>query len=352
VKTAGLAAFLILLLSASAAACNDEEAAESSSTPGASFVPVGEPGTFLLYREASGSLVAQDLATNETYRQEVDYTKEVLVSAQCTDDGARIAYLRQQFDETDRVLDIRGEDAPGDPIPVSAAVQGIAWSPDGDTIAISEYDGDGQVFLVRILDPLTGDSREVASGPGFVAGVTWSPDGTRLAYNLQEIESGASRIFSVEPDTGYIAEMAPAGDYQWYDPDWSDAGKVVLVSGGNKEGFQLYEIQVSSGTYSAITDSDIFKRGAQYSPEGDLIAYTGSIQVPSVSRTMNALHSFGIFMANADGSDERSLTADPRLNPGAAVDPYLDAYFVGWCRKGPWLDDDWERGAPTTPVAQ
>ena len=92
-------------------------------------------------------------------------------------------------------------------------------------------------------------------------------------------------------------------------------------------------------TATQLTNSNIFKRGAQYSPDGTLIGYTGSIVLPSVSLT--ALHQFGIFIMNSDGSDEHAFTADPRLNPGANVDPYLDAYLLGWCKPGPWLDDLW-----------
>jgi hypothetical protein len=53
------------------------------------------------------------------------------------------------------------------------------------------------------------------------------------------------------------------------------------------------------------------------------------------------MHSFGIFLINPDGTGERALTADPRLNPGALVDPYLDAFLLGWCKPGPWLDELW-----------
>jgi hypothetical protein len=53
------------------------------------------------------------------------------------------------------------------------------------------------------------------------------------------------------------------------------------------------------------------------------------------------LHQFGIFTVKPDGTDEAPVTADPRTNPGAAVDPYLNAYMLGWCALGPWLDDLW-----------
>ena len=50
-----------------------------------------------------------------------------------------------------------------------------------------------------------------------------------------------------------------------------------------------------------------------------------------------------VFLRDPDGSNERLLTIDPRLNPGAGVDPYLDAMLMGWRRRGPWLDSGWSK---------
>jgi len=50
-----------------------------------------------------------------------------------------------------------------------------------------------------------------------------------------------------------------------------------------------------------------------------------------------------VFLLDPDGSNERPLTIDPRLNPGAGVDPYLDAMLMGWRRRGPWLDSGWSK---------
>jgi Tol biopolymer transport system component len=306
-----------------------------------------------MFREASGALIAQDIETGETYRQEVDFNQEIVIAAQCSDDGSKIAYLRQDFDSVDRVLDIRGEDAPDDPITVPATTQGFAWSPDGATIAIADYDGQAQDHRIKLLALDSGDETLLSEGEGFSGYITFSPDGSRIAYNLQTIADGVSRIMEIPAKGGDPEELAPGGDQQWYDPDWSPDGTVILVAGGSPDGFQLYEINADSGESSAITDSEIFKRGAQYSPDGDTIAYTGSIAVPGVSVDWRAdLHQFGIFLTDGDGSNERAFTTDPRLNPGAAVDPYLDAYFIGWCTPGAWLDDLWEPGEAATPSTQ
>ncbi|MEK7248668.1 MAG: hypothetical protein AAB092_09385, partial [Chloroflexota bacterium] len=101
-------------------------------------------------------------------------------------------------------------------------------------------------------------------------------------------------------------------------------------------------VNLGSGDVTQLTqDESIYRREPQFSPDGDLIAFTGSIIAPGVSAVAVMLHQFGIFTVKPDGTNEAPVTADPRTNPGAVVDPYLNAYLLGWCAPGPWLDDLW-----------
>jgi Tol biopolymer transport system component len=344
-----------VLALALAAACSDSDSGSEetpSSTPADSSPPsaVAAQGNdaFLLYREASGSLVAQHLDTGETYRYEVDFNKEVIVSAECSDDGSRIAYLRQEFSQRDRLLDIHGKDAPTEPLPLPSSVQAFAWAPDGSAVAIADYDGHAQTHNIAVVDIATGRQTTLASGPDFAGSLSYSPDGSQIAYYLQRISDGDTQVYVV-PAGGGKPSQRTSGDTQWYDPDWAPDGNSILVAGLEAESFQLYEINAENGEPTPVTRSEIFKRGPEYSPDGALIAYTGSIVLPQVALYPAAsLHSFGIFLVGADGANEHAFTADPRLNPGAQVDPYLDAYLVGWCPPGPWLDDAWQPAAVTT----
>jgi Tol biopolymer transport system component len=283
----------------------------------------------------------------------VDFNSEVIVDAQCAADGSRMAFVRQPFSSRERLLDIHGNGAPAEPISLPSTTQAFAWSPDGTRIALVHYDGMAQTHKIVVLNVATGEEEELTTGPDFAGSLTFSPDGSRIAYYVQRVSDGDTQIFTI-PASGGEPQQVSEGDLQWYDPNWSPDGKKILVAGLKTEDFQLYEIDPDSGETRQLTSSDIFKRGAKYSPGGDLIAYTGSIVLAQVALAPSlSLHSFGIFILNADGSDEHAFTADPRLNPGAAVDPYLDAYFIGWCARGPWLDDSWQPvAAATTPAAQ
>ncbi len=97
-----------------------------------------------------------------------------------------------------------------------------------------------------------------------------------------------------------------------------------------------------TGDMRQLTQSKLFKRYGRYSPDGAEIAFTGGTVAPAVSRLASAAHSFGVFLMNSDGSGERALTVDPRLSPGAGVDPFLDANLLDWCHAGKWLDASWK----------
>lgn len=354
------AALAVWLTAASACASSDDGAGDATPSPtsdpsaapsgtdGGTSTTVPSDGAMILYRDSRGDIIARDIATSDAFRQTIDYTEEVVVTAACSPDSRRIAYLKQEFDQRNRTLIVAGEGAPAEPFELSSFVQDIAWSPDGTKIAFSEWDGIGQIATISYLDLATGEITELTGGDDYAAGLTWSPDGSRLAYFLQDIGGQGSAIYAVPFDGGDPERLTPAdSDLDWLDPTWTPDGSALIAAGSEEAGTQLFRIDPDSHEAAPLTTStDIFKRGPRVSPDGKLIAYTGSVVVPGVARIAVALHTFGIFLLNSDGTNEHALTADPRLNPGAQVDPYLDAFLIGWCLPGPWLNDTWAADVP------
>jgi len=337
---------LAVVLLGVAACGGDDDGPPDTSAPAVtsgsgSSTASAEENAYILYREASGGIVAQNLETNARYHFEVDFNTEVIVTAQCTHDGSKIVFLRQKFSEQTREAEVRGANAPAEPLILPSTTQGSAWSPDGTKLAVSDYDGFATTHTISILDIATGELTEIDSGPDFVGSLSWSPDGETLAYYYQSVTGDTAQIFTLDLAGGEPTPIT-TGPISWFDPVWSPDGTKVLAAGLQENDFQLYQLDPTGETDPVkLTDSDIFKRGPQYSPAGAMIAYTGSIEVPSVGTWGAALHSFGIFLTDADGGNERAFTADPRQNPGAEVDPFLDAFLMGWCPEGPWLDDAW-----------
>lgn len=305
---------------------------------------------YILYRDAAGYIVAQDLATGDSIGHPVDFTNEVVVWAACSPDGGHMAFLRQYFDRTTRTLEVAGQSGSQE-FELPATTQGFDWSPDGSRIVYTEFDGSTNMHKMSILDLATGETTELTSGEAIAGTPAWSPDGDVIAFDIGDILATSSEIYLIDPDGGEPQHIDITADGQWRDPAWAPDGR-LLVAGLADGKQQLYLIPTTGGEPEAVTDSgDIFKGAPKYSPDGSEIAYTGSIILAQASAVAMKLHSFGIFLVNPDGSDERSLTADPRLNPGAQVDPYLDAYLLGWCVPGAWIDDSWGPvEAQPTPV--
>jgi Tol biopolymer transport system component len=307
------------------------------------------PEAFVVYRDGLGNIVALNLSTNESWAYSIDLESEVILAADCSTDGSQIAYLRQSFDETDRGLIVAGADGTTE-YSLPPGTQSITWSPDRTRIAFSEFRPQTG-YAISTLDLATNEIVEQLRGLGVAASLRWSPDGTRLAfYAPTEL---VEQIWLYEVDSFAERPTVVTGGGGAFDPDWTaDGQRLILSAVAEDQTFQIFELDPATGETTQITHSeDIFKRLPRLSPDGETIAYTGSIIVPQVSREAS-LHAFGIFLMGRDGSNERSLTVDPRLNPGEGIDPFLDAVLLGWCRPGPWLDEKWtpQEAQPTIPT--
>ena len=101
---------------------------------------------------------------------------------------------------------------------------GLAWSPDGQTLAVAVTSGPGDA--VALLDTRTGRVRELRpAGVDAVRSVAWSPDGARLALS---VTAGAlSDLVVVDVATGAAHNLTRD---LWTDaePAWSPDGRALV----------------------------------------------------------------------------------------------------------------------------
>jgi Tol biopolymer transport system component len=356
--TAAVAALAIAVAIASCASKHAEPGtATPSATPGSatsmtqSSSSPAAASAYIMFHDDTGALVARDFASGKSSRQTVDATTEVIVQTRCVPDGSRIAYLKQVFaDATHRQIVIRGSNAPAQPLTVPALVQWIAWSPDGNKMALVEWDGKQKQATVAILDVNTGQLTTIMQGNQYVGDISWSSVGDRLTFYLEDTSSTSSEIYVMDATGASQVQLTHGnGDVTWLDPACSPDGTSILAAGEQSNSVQLYSIDPTTGDTTQLTQSnDIYKRNPYYSPDGSIVAYTGSVVLPGVAVSAAALHQFAIFTMNPDGSNERALTADPRGTTPGPNDPFLNAYMLGWCAGGPWLDDLWTLSGETT----
>src|SRR5262245_48842647 len=152
----------------------------------------------------------------------------------------------------------------------SGPVIGVAWAPDGKTLASCGNDG-----TVQLWDAATGTSQWKTSVAQYAFALAWSPDGGRIAAGGSDgtvslLDSASGRVASkLTGQSGAIEGVA-----------WSPDGKRV-VAGSQGGAAVVYD--AASGhtlvTYKEHTDS--VERVA-WSPDGTRIAtasYDGTVRV-------------------------------------------------------------------------
>jgi Tol biopolymer transport system component len=212
-------------------------------------------------------------------------------------------------------------------LPLPARVSGMAWSPDGLRLAITAFDAQGASgYSLMLLDVATGAINELVKGDGLVGPPRWSPDGTTLVFDIGN--RGPNQVYMLR-----VGDPAPARitnrDQGAFNPEWKPDGDGLLFSGPGPDNIsQIYSLPLSGGTEAALTSSPVSKTLPRYSPDGSQLAYVGIVSIPVVSVLPARLHNLGVWVSAADGTGEEMFT-----------DLTQDAWLLGWCTAGPWLDE-------------
>ncbi len=155
----------------------------------------------------------------------------------------------------------------------SAAVIGVAWSPDGTRIASCSDDGTVQVWNAKTGSHIW--TYTFAGRANYVFAVAWSPDGKRIAAAGQTGEA-----IVLDAATGHVLGDYDSQSFQVEGIAWSpDSKRIVFGTGDNS--VQVWDTTTDKELvrYTGHTDS-VFR--VAWSPDGKEIAsasYDGTVQV-------------------------------------------------------------------------
>lgn len=167
------------------------------------------------------------------------------------------------------------------PPPFGAAANGlIAFELDGD---------------IWVVDPASGDRRQITSGAAGDSDPSWSRDGTRLAFLstsaagdevslvVTDADGREPMTIATTPSGGlemdaWIEWSADSSEimYNAVDPDLGSAGCPYPPAGGGRCGSRLYVVPVDgSAAPRRVGDPDLDARSPALSPDGATVAFGG-----------------------------------------------------------------------------
>lgn len=211
-----------------------------------------------------------------------------------------------------------------------------AWSPDGTKIAFHQEkncDGVGQLFLMNADGS---DQKELTAG----LVPTWAPDGQKIAFQNQNPDDfGRFDIYSISIDSqGNVDLMSLVNltNNQGDDihPNWSPGSKILFQSNRDcqlpdgtfpSNQFEIYVMDSDGSNQTRLTNFGSpsgppcgWSSLPAWSPDGKQIAF-GHLDPPT-PEAPNALN-FNIYVMNADGTNMRRLTDNPRVDTRPSWSP-------------------------------
>jgi len=272
---------------------------------------------------------------------------ELAASPQVSPDGKQIVYTRRWADKVnDKYEDeVWIMDADGGRNRFFAKGSQAAWSPDSRRVAyVAQGQPAGAQVFVKWLDaPGESQLTRLERSPSNLA---WSPDGRHIAFNMlvpgtptlsvkmparpagakwvdapRVVErmnyrsdgsgwrpDGFAHVFVISSEGGSPRQLTE-GDYQHGSPEWAADSESVFFSAVRKpdaeylrNDSEIYVVGSRGGAIRQLTDRKGPDNNPTVSPDGKLIAYTGSDQNDN---TYNVSH---LYLMNSDGSNRRALT--------------------------------------------
>ncbi|MEO2005314.1 MAG: hypothetical protein ABGY41_14590, partial [Candidatus Poribacteria bacterium] len=189
-------------------------------------------------------------------------------------------------------------------------------SPDASQLAyVSTQRGFADIYL---MDVATGKTERVIDGqqsPDFESlfllrpGLAWSPTGSHLAIVAKKHGKNALFIFDVverEVEREYLFDLDAI-----FTPTWSPDGERMAFVGLFQGWSDLYSVTLDDGELTRLTHDPYDERDPDWSPEGDLLAFSSDRRTTALDYDDSTPFDYGpynIYTVHADTRDVEQLT--------------------------------------------
>jgi hypothetical protein len=264
---------------------------------------------------------------------------------------------------------------PGDTASVQQKANGVIWFRVGG--------GDGPSFVYEVKADGSGQRLVFDSEPPRFSQIAWSPDGTRIAFVDPVV--GRRGIYVANPDGSEAQRLTNGVNDGW--PSWSPDGMRIAFSSTRYDlsietcepgadfrcPTDLYAVDAGGGNVTRLTTDPVADYQPAWSPDGSRIAFVrafdgtataiyamdangtdvrpvsshrgGSDFSPSWSPNDSNLifasirhEDWGVFVVNADGTDERPIlffpqggyVNDPVWSPDGELIAFVGGSFDGY----------------------
>jgi Tol biopolymer transport system component/DNA-binding winged helix-turn-helix (wHTH) protein len=234
-------------------------------------------------------------------------------------DGARIAFVRKDFNQDARVLLVANADGSGERqlavrrTPEFISNSGPAWSPDGTLIAnVVGRTSDLPQMKIVAFEVASGAERPItARDLPHIVNITWAPDGRGLFINAGEKPSAILRQMWYVP--------YPGGQAQRITNDVSDYGRISLTA--DSRTLVTVRKEIVSGIWTKESGAE--DGSASLINVGNFNGYSGLSLTPDgrVVYSSNINDHDDIWIMDADGSNPKQLTDNNGSNNDPTVAP-------------------------------
>lgn len=182
------------------------------------------------------------------------------------------------------------------------------WSPDGRRIVFSattvqQSESESDIYIVN-ADGSNETRLTTERGPDITP--AWSPDGTKIAFSSFR-DGSTSNLYVMNPDGGNQRLLYGATDgANNANPAWSPDGTKILFDVVRVCVLPCSEIWIvnsDGGGARRLPDIPTYSGGAAWSPDGNLIVFSGQENVTNRSPSR-------LYIVNADGTNRRQLGND------------------------------------------